>query len=167
MLRRSLPDESTLSKSMTIVAGSQSGHSKKSSGARNTKSGNAGVVPESESDTSISPSAEFSNMPTYRVPCKSSRSSDGRAVVGAYAARDFGHAIAANACYFTDMFRPDSSTESNNDQGSPALERRLNTPRHIGLPMEKRGAGQRSRKHASQSGNQTLERRKCPGSNNR
>ncbi|XP_017969064.1 Down syndrome cell adhesion molecule-like protein Dscam2 isoform X1 [Drosophila navojoa] len=140
-------DESTLSKSMTMVAGSQSGHSKKSSGARSAKTGNAGVVAESESDTSISPSTEFSNMPTYRVPCKSSRSSDGRAVV--------------------DMFRPDSSTESNNDQGSPAVERRHNTPRHIGLALEKRsGGGQRSRKHGVQSGNQTLERRKCPGSNN-
>ncbi|XP_033149971.1 Down syndrome cell adhesion molecule-like protein Dscam2 isoform X2 [Drosophila busckii] len=143
-------DESTLSKSMTIVAGSQSGHSKKSSAARSCKSGNAVVVAESESDTSISPSTEFSNMPTYRVPCKSSRSSDGRAVV--------------------DMFRPDSSTESNNDQGSPGLERRLNTPRHIGVAVEKRSAGaaHRSRKQhaAAQAANQTLERRKCPGSNN-
>ncbi|KAH8329742.1 hypothetical protein KR074_004183 [Drosophila pseudoananassae] len=156
-------DESTLSKSMTIVAGSQAGHSKKSSGGRSAKSSAAcsGVVAESESDTSISPSTEFSNMPTYRVPCKSSRSSDGRAVV--------------------DMFRPDSSTESNNDQGSPAPERRHNTPRHIlgmgmgmgmgggGAPAEKRSGGQRSRKHGSgpqQSSNQTLERRKCPGSSN-
>jgi len=65
------------------------------------------------------------------------------------------------------MFRPDSSTESNNDQVSPALERRLNTPRHVGLPVESRSAVQRSRKNASQLGNQTLERRKCPGSNNR
>ncbi|XP_070137489.1 cell adhesion molecule Dscam1 isoform X2 [Drosophila bipectinata] len=154
-------DESTLSKSMTIVAGSQAGHSKKSSGGRSAKSSAAcsSVVAESESDTSISPSTEFSNMPTYRVPCKSSRSSDGRAVV--------------------DMFRPDSSTESNNDQGSPAPERRHNTPRHIlgmgmgmgmgGAPAEKRSGGQRSRKHGSgpqQSSNQTLERRKCPGSSN-
>lgn len=152
---------------MTMVAGSQSGHSKKSSGARSAKSGNAGVVAESESDTSISPSTEFSNMPTYRVPCKSSRSSDGRAVVGAYAAREFSHAVAANACFLTDMFRPDSSTESNNDLGSPAMERRHNTPRHIGMPLEKRSAGQRNRKHGLQSSNQTLERRKCPGSNNR
>ncbi|XP_017047144.1 Down syndrome cell adhesion molecule-like protein Dscam2 isoform X1 [Drosophila ficusphila] len=163
-------DESTLSKSMTIVAGSQAGHSKKSNGGRSAKSSAAcsGVVAGSESDTSISPSTEFSNMPTYRVPCKSSRSSDGRAVV--------------------DMFRPDSSTESNNDQGSPAPERRHNTPRHVlgmGMAMglggggggggaggqgEKRSAGQRSRKHGSsaqQPSNQTLERRKCPGSSNR
>ncbi|KPU80416.1 uncharacterized protein Dana_GF18608, isoform B [Drosophila ananassae] len=164
-------DESTLSKSMTIVAGSQAGHSKKSSGGRSVKNSAtcSGVVAESESDTSISPSTEFSNMPTYRVPCKSSRSSDGRAVV--------------------DMFRPDSSTESNNDQGSPGPERRHNTPRHIlgmgmgmgmgmsggggggggGAPGEKRSGGQRSRKHGSgpqQSSNQTLERRKCPGSSN-
>ncbi|XP_022215231.2 Down syndrome cell adhesion molecule-like protein Dscam2 isoform X3 [Drosophila obscura] len=145
-------DESTLSKSMTIVAGSQAGHSKKSSAGRSAKNAGSsvGVVAESESDTSISPSTEFSNMPTYRVPCKSSRSSDGRAVV--------------------DMFRPDSSTESNNDQGSPAPERRHNTPRHVlglGVAGEKRSAGQRSRKHAAQPSNQTLERRKCPGSSNR
>ncbi|BFF92546.1 Down syndrome cell adhesion molecule-like protein Dscam2 [Drosophila madeirensis] len=148
-------DESTLSKSMTIVAGSQAGHSKKSSAGRSAKNAGSsvGVVAESESDTSISPSTEFSNMPTYRVPCKSSRSSDGRAVV--------------------DMFRPDSSTESNNDQGSPAPERRHNTPRHVlglgvgvGVAGEKRSAGQRSRKHAAQPSNQTLERRKCPGSSN-
>ncbi|KAI8044841.1 hypothetical protein M5D96_001016 [Drosophila gunungcola] len=70
---------------MTIVAGSQAGHSKKSNGGRSAKSSGAcsGVAAGSESDTSISPSTEFSNMPTYRVPCKSSRSSDGRAVVGA------------------------------------------------------------------------------------
>ncbi|XP_034127416.1 Down syndrome cell adhesion molecule-like protein Dscam2 isoform X1 [Drosophila guanche] len=148
-------EESTLSKSMTIVAGSQAGHSKKSSAGRSAKNAGSsvGVVAESESDTSISPSTEFSNMPTYRVPCKSSRSSDGRAVV--------------------DMFRPDSSTESNNDQGSPAPERRHNTPRHVlglgvgvGVAGEKRSAGQRSRKHAAQPSNQTLERRKCPGSSN-
>ncbi|XP_023034507.1 Down syndrome cell adhesion molecule-like protein Dscam2 isoform X1 [Drosophila willistoni] len=139
-------DESTLSKSMTIVAGSQAGHSKKSAGTRSSKNSNAGVVAESESDTSISPSTEFSNMPTYRVPCKSSRSNDGRAVV--------------------DMFRPDSSTESNNDQGSPAPERRLNTPRHLNMGMEKRSSGQRSRKHTAQPSNHTLERRKCPGSSN-
>ncbi|KAI8044844.1 hypothetical protein M5D96_001019 [Drosophila gunungcola] len=99
------------------------------------------------------------------------------------------------------MFRPDSSTESNNDQGSPGPERRHNTPRHVlgmgmamglgggggggggggsgcgsggggggGGPGEKRNAGQRSRKHGSaaqQPSNQTLERRKCPGSSNR
>lgn len=46
--------------------------------------GNNGVGHcESESDTSISPSTEFSNMPTYRVPCKS-RNSDGRSGVGVY-----------------------------------------------------------------------------------
>lgn len=76
-------DDSTLSKSMTVVAG-QSGHSKKSSGARSIKTSITGMVAESESDTSISPNNEFSNMPTYRVPCKSSRGNDGRAVIGAY-----------------------------------------------------------------------------------
>lgn len=56
----------------------------------------------SESDTSLSPTNEFSNAPTYRIPVKHSR----------------------------DLFRPDSSTESNNDN-SPIRERRSNTPRHI------------------------------------
>lgn len=56
----------------------------------------------SESDTSISPVNEFSNAPTYRIPIKSSR----------------------------DIFRPDSSTESNNDN-SPIRDRRSNTPRHM------------------------------------
>ncbi|KAH8408036.1 hypothetical protein KR222_011729 [Zaprionus bogoriensis] len=134
-------DESALSKSMKTVAGPQSAYSKNSSDPRSFDSNNAGVVLESESDTSISPNIEFSNMPTYRVPCKSSSGSDGRAII--------------------DMFRPDSSTESNNDQISPTPERRLNTPRHIGLPVE-----QRSRKHPPHAVNQTLERRKCPGSNN-
>uniref|UniRef100_A0A1A9ZZV3 Down syndrome cell adhesion molecule n=2 Tax=Glossina TaxID=44049 RepID=A0A1A9ZZV3_GLOPL len=116
-------DDSTLSKSLTLVAGSQTGHTKKSGrsdgGRNNSKSaggttgttssaGAGGGHCESESDTSISPSTEFSNMPTYRVPCKSSRNSDGRSGV--------------------DMFRPDSSTESNNDQSSP-VERRANSQR--------------------------------------
>lgn len=56
-----------------------------------------------ESDTSLSPTNEFSNAPTYRIPVKSTRDS---------------------------LFRADSSTESNNDN-SPIRERRTNTPRHI------------------------------------
>lgn len=95
---------------MTMAIGSQSGHMKKSArndngrggsggGAKSNSSssggggggssgvgssGNNGVSHcESESDTSISPSTEFSNMPTYRVPCKS-RNSDGRSGVGVY-----------------------------------------------------------------------------------
>lgn len=68
----------------------------------------------SESDTSLSPTNEFSNAPTYRIPVKHSR----------------------------DIFRPDSSTESNNDQ-SPIRDRRSNTPRHIGAP-EKRTRGRES-----------------------
>lgn len=56
----------------------------------------------SESDTSLSPTNEFSNAPTYRIPVKHSR----------------------------DLFRPDSSTESNNDN-SPIRDRRSNTPRHV------------------------------------
>lgn len=81
------------------MAGSQTGHTKKSGrsdgGRNNSKSaggttgttssaGAGGGHCESESDTSISPSTEFSNMPTYRVPCKSSRNSDGRSGVGAF-----------------------------------------------------------------------------------
>lgn len=89
-----------------MAIGSQSGHTKKSSRNDNGRGGNksnssssggcgggsSGVGSggnngvghcESESDTSISPSTEFSNMPTYRVPCKS-RNSDGRSGVGVY-----------------------------------------------------------------------------------
>lgn len=109
-------DDSTLSKSMTVVASSArlrnarenlpSQETRLISRGANRKShhGNEG----SESDTSISPTNEFSNAPTYRIPVKHSR----------------------------DLFRPDSSTESNNDQ-SPIRDRRSNTPRHIGAP-EKR-----------------------------
>ena len=68
----------------------------------------------SESDTSLSPTNEFTNAPTYRIPVKHPR----------------------------DIFRPDSSTESNNDQ-SPVRDRRSNTPRHIGVP-EKRSRGRES-----------------------
>lgn len=77
------------------------------SATRGTKNHHEG----SESDTSISPTNEFSNAPTYRIPVKHPR----------------------------DIFRPDSSTESNNDQ-SPIRDRRSNTPRHIGVP-EKRSRG--------------------------
>jgi hypothetical protein len=69
----------------------------------------------SESDTSISPTNEFSNAPTYRIPVKHSR----------------------------DIFRPDSSTESNNDQ-SPIRDRRSNTPRHIGVPEKRSRNSSRS-----------------------
>ncbi|XP_059217414.1 cell adhesion molecule Dscam2 [Stomoxys calcitrans] len=185
-------DESTLSKSMTMAIGSQtSGHTKKSSrgdgggrgGGNKSNSSSSGIGGggssgggggggggangghtngsghcESESDTSISPSTEFSNMPTYRVPCKS-RNSDGRSGV--------------------DMFRPDSSTESNNDQSSP-IDRRMNGQRY-GKDMSsssdnnKRsaggaGAGHRNRKHHHQqqqiNAKDSLDRRLCPGSNN-
>ncbi|XP_039965640.1 Down syndrome cell adhesion molecule-like protein Dscam2 isoform X1 [Bactrocera tryoni] len=165
-------DESTLSKSMTMVAGSQSGHSKKSGRASSSSGGGggsgsgvvggpggvgAGAHCESESDMSISPSTEFSNMPTYRVPCKSTRSSDGRPAA--------------------DMFRPDSSTESNNEQGSP-VERRI-SGRGAGIAGGGTGSGEsdkrghRSRKQQQQlqlqqqtKEHQTLDRRICPGSNN-
>lgn len=71
------------------------------------------------------------------------------------------------------MFRPDSSTESNNDQSSP-VDRRINTPRHLG--GDKRG--NRSRNHQLQTSaidhahnNVSKENHSmdliCPGSNNR
>lgn len=112
-------DDSTLSKSMTVVASSARLRNARENlpnqetrlisrgAARGTKNHHDG----SESDTSISPTNEFSNAPTYRIPVKHSR----------------------------DIFRPDSSTESNNDQ-SPIRDRRSNTPRHIGVP-EKRSRG--------------------------
>lgn len=103
-------EDSTLSKSMTIVASSARLRNARESlpsqetrlisrgGNRASKNHHVG----SESDTSLSPTNEFSNAPTYRIPVKHSR----------------------------DIFRPDSSTESNNDQ-SPIRDRRSNTPRHI------------------------------------
>lgn len=117
-------DDSTLSKSMTVVASSARLRNARenipsqetrliSRGAsRGTKSQHTNEG--SESDTSISPTNEFCNAPTYRIPVKHSR----------------------------DLFRPDSSTESNNDQ-SPVRDRRSNTPRHIGVP-EKRSRGRDS-----------------------
>lgn len=62
----------------------------------------------SESDTSLSPTNEFSNAPTYRIPIKHPR----------------------------ELFRPDSSTESNDI--SPVRERRSNTPRHLNSNEQKR-----------------------------
>lgn len=74
-------DESTLSKSMTIMAGSSQLQSHRNKPMRSeSRSGNRNVTrheishhDESESDTSASPINEFSNTPTYRVPTKSSR----------------------------------------------------------------------------------------------
>lgn len=202
---------------MTMVAGSQSGHSKKSArndgsrGSKSTSSSSGGgggsgsgvvggtggvVVPgahcETESDTSISPSTEFSNMPTYRVPCKSTRSSDERPAAGAYGWGALASKPVARYLYpLADMFRPDSSTESNNEQGSP-VERRISGPRQLGgVPGGGGGVnggadkrGHRSRKQQQQlqlqqqqqqqqqlqlqaKEHQTLDRRICPGSNNR
>lgn len=73
----------------------------------------------SESDTSISPVNEFSNAPTYRIPVKSSR----------------------------DIFRPDSSTESNNDN-SPIRDRRSNTPRHALNEKKHRSRDQNSTRNS-------------------
>jgi hypothetical protein len=77
----------------------------------------------SESDTSISPTIDFTNAPTYRIPVKHSR----------------------------DIFRPDSSTESNNDI-SPIRDRRSNTPRHIG-PENRQRTPKSSRNDLLQSNN--------------
>lgn len=68
-------DDSTLSKSMTVVA-SNSRHrggpqETRLVGRNGSRSRNRGDG--SESDTSLSPTTEFSNAPTYRVPVKSSR----------------------------------------------------------------------------------------------
>lgn len=191
---------------MTMVAGSQSGYSKKSGrGSKSASSSSgggggsgsgvvgdsggvvAGAHCESESDTSISPSTEFSNMPTYRVPCKSMRSSDRRVAAGAYGRG--AHANKPVACYlynFADMFRPDSSTESNNEQSSP-VDRRISGRRQLGEVLDGAGIagggigsgesdkrGHRSRKQQQQlqlqqqgKEHQTLDRRIGPGSNNR
>ncbi|XP_055385270.1 cell adhesion molecule Dscam2 isoform X2 [Condylostylus longicornis] len=141
-------DESTLSKTMTMVAGSSqiSGHHKKSSrdpsNHVNRVKTNRMSDPshgESESDTSASPSNEFSNIPTYRVPVKSSR----------------------------EIFRPDSSTESNNDQSSP-IDRRGNTPRHITSDMR---SNRSNRNHHQMAALQNKDSQSMdllhPGSSNR
>lgn len=117
-------DDSTLSKSMTIVASSArlrnarenlpSQETRLISRGANRNSNGHNTNEGSESDTSISPTNEFSNAPTYRIPVKHSR----------------------------DLFRPDSSTESN-DQ-SPIRDRRSNTPRHISGAPEKRSRGRDS-----------------------
>jgi hypothetical protein len=117
-------DDSTLSKSMTVVASSaRLRNARESLPSQETRLISRGASrgnknhhnnEGSESDTSLSPTNEFNNAPTYRIPVKHPR----------------------------DIFRPDSSTESNNDQ-SPIRDRRSNTPRHIGVP-EKRSRGRES-----------------------
>lgn len=76
---------------------------------------------DSESDdTSGSPCGDCPSASNYRVPVKSSRGE---------------HQMAGYTGYETllvsDLFRPDSSTESNDV--SPLAERR-HTPRHVGVP---------------------------------
>lgn len=76
-------DESTLSKSMTLAAGTsqlQSHRNKSNRNAANdsrltsrSTSRNEKTQNGSESDTSGSPTNEFSNTPTYRIPTKSTR----------------------------------------------------------------------------------------------
>lgn len=82
----------------------------------------------SESDTSISPVTDFCNAPTYRIPVKHQR----------------------------EHFRPDSSTESNQDP-SPIRDRRSNTPRHI--------AASEKRPRSSSKSSRSLDPLQC--SNNR
>ncbi|XP_031617665.1 Down syndrome cell adhesion molecule-like protein Dscam2 isoform X3 [Contarinia nasturtii] len=128
-------DDSTLSKSMTILAGnsqlqlqSNRGKSKREMDMnRCIKSKSRNEITKShhndtESDTSVSPINEFSNMSTYRVPTKSRG----------------------------DIFRPDSSTESNNDN-SP-VERRSNTPRHVSADMRMRPRSSNKSPHMLETG---------------
>lgn len=74
-----LLDESTLSKSMTVVAGNSRMRAKRESDSQETRmisrsrESRSRNRDASESDTSISPTADFSNAPTYRVPVKASR----------------------------------------------------------------------------------------------
>jgi hypothetical protein len=77
----------------------------------------------SESDTSLSPTNEFTNAPTYRIPIKHPR----------------------------ELFRPDSSTESNDI--SPIRERRSNTPRHLNLNHEPKRSRTRDPLELLQSNN--------------
>lgn len=72
-------DDSTLSKSMTIMAGSSQLQSHRSKNKRDvdmrtSRSKSRTELThhhDTESDTSASPINEFSNMPTYRIPTKS------------------------------------------------------------------------------------------------
>lgn len=72
-------DDSTLSKSMTIMAGSSQlqthrNKNKRDSDARSNRSKSRNEIahhPDTESESSGSPINEFSNMSTYRVPTKS------------------------------------------------------------------------------------------------
>lgn len=103
--------------------------------------------PESGSDTSVSPVNDFSNTPTYRVPTKTSA---GAGVSAGHHPKD-AHQL---------MFRPDSSTESNNGDQSPVLERRAvagaaGTPRHVvvgGGEQRSVSGGRRSAKLSAAAG---------------
>ncbi|XP_017776462.1 PREDICTED: Down syndrome cell adhesion molecule-like protein Dscam2 isoform X2 [Nicrophorus vespilloides] len=78
---------------------------------------------DSESDeTSGSPCGEFTGGSNYRVPIKPAR---GEKAFVAYTGYE--------TMLVSDLFRPDSSTESN--EVSPLAERR-NTPRHVGPPRK-------------------------------
>jgi hypothetical protein len=75
---------------------------------------------DSESDdTSGSPCGDCPSGPSYRVPVKSSRGEPQTAGFSGY-----------ETLLVADLFRPDSSTESNDV--SPLAERR-HTPRHMGI----------------------------------
>lgn len=67
-------DDSTLSKSMTVVARDARHRAQTNQETRLIgRTGRSRQNDGSESDTSLSPTTEFSNAPTYRVPVKSSR----------------------------------------------------------------------------------------------
>lgn len=74
-------DDSTLSKSMTVVASNSRHRASRDNNNQETRlierrNGSRSRAKEhdgSESDTSLSPTTDFSNAPTYRVPVKSSR----------------------------------------------------------------------------------------------
>lgn len=72
-------DDSTLSKSMTVVAGSSRYKNSRENNSQETRLINRNIMRSnhshegSESDNSLSPVNDFSSAPTYRVPIKSSR----------------------------------------------------------------------------------------------
>lgn len=126
---------------MTIMAGSSQLQSHRNKSKRdidmsrnNRSKSRSEIAPphhhDTESDTSGSPVNEFSNMPTYRVPTKSRGGKISFLICRILIL--YSH---ATSC-FAEIFRPDSSTESNNDN-SP-IDRRSNTPRHVSAEMRMR-----------------------------
>lgn len=147
-------DDSTLSKSMTIMAGSSQLQShrvknKRDSDCRSSRSKSRSELMhhhDTESESSDSPINDFSNMSTYRVPTKSRGKLYETQRRLAFWQKRFTWTFSLFSFFYFllcklesmqsltgGMFRPDSSTESNNDH-SP-IERRSNTPRHIVADM--------------------------------